>query len=509
MELSLSTFGAIIASFLVLYYYLSWSRSTTTHKSPPEAGGARLLTGHLHLMSPAGGLPHFKLAALSDKHGPIFTIRLGLKRAVVISSWELAKHVFTTCDVAVSSRPKLRASKHLSHDYAMFAYSPYGPFWRKMRKLVSVELLSLHQVEMQSDVRVSETARSVDELFRSGRALVDMKKWFGDLNLNVVLGIVAGKRFKDETGKCKRVMRDFFELAGMFVAADALPYLAWLDIGGHEKRMKENAKELDGIVGEWLAEHREKECSGEDDRPRDFMDVMVSVTRGGRRLHSEYDDDTIIKATCEAMIVGGVDTITVMLVWALSLLLNNRHALKKAQEELDIQVGKERQVNESDIHNLLYLQAVTKETLRLYPAGPLGSPREFSKDCSVRGYHIPRGTWLMVNIWKLHRDPQVWGPDVLEFKPERFLSTHNHLDIRGQDFEFIPFGAGRRICPGFNFALQMMNFVLANLLHTFDFWTVADEGIDMTESVGMTNMKATPLDVFVAPRISPSPWVSN
>lgn len=203
------------------------------------------------------------------------------------------------------------------------------------------------------------------------------------------------------------------------------------------------------------------------------------------------------------LIVGGSDTTTVMLVWALCLLLNNRSVLKKAQEELDEQVGRERRVDESDIGNLIYLQAIVRETLRLYPAGPFAF-REFIEDCNVRGYHVARGTWLIVNLWKLHRDPDMWGEDVSEFKPERFLNRHRDVDVRGQDFELIPFGAGRRVCPGTNFGLHMLHLVLANLLQAFDLSTVSDEAVDMSESVGLTNSKATPLDVLIAPRLSPT-----
>ncbi|CAA0839443.1 Cytochrome P450 82C4 [Striga hermonthica] len=517
MELNFSILGAISASLLFLFYCLRPTKNAT-HKSPPEAGGARPFTGHLHLMFPPSELPYIALAALSDTYGPAFTVRLGMRRALVVSSRELAKHLFTTCDSAISSRPVLRAACHLSRGFATFGFSPYGPHWIQMRRLVSTELLSARQVKMQRDVRASETALSVNELFRrweerkdgSGWVLVDMKKWVGELTLNMVLRLVAGKRLAgindggEEIRRCREMMRSLFELAGMFVVADALPYLGWLDIGGHEKRMRENARELERLVGGWLAEHREKEYGYDDDyKPRDFMDVMVSVMRSGE-LQTEYDDDTIIKATCEALIVGGTDSTTVMLIWALSLLLNNPHALNKAQEELDTHVGKERHVDESDIGNLVYLQAITKETLRLCPAGPLLGVREFSEDCNVSGYHIPKGTWLMVNAWKLHRDPHVWGPDALEFKPERFLGEHRNLDVKGRDFKLIPFSAGRRICPGANSGLQMMNLVLANLLHGFELSTVSGKEVDMTGSHGMINMKALPLDVLLAPRLSQS-----
>ncbi|KAL0332664.1 UNVERIFIED_CONTAM: cytochrome [Sesamum calycinum] len=521
MEFS-SVFYAAIAFVLLLYYYLLYSRSTkpTTQKSksPPEAGAAWPFTGHLHLMNggTSAGLPHINLAALADKYGPVFTIRIGVRRVLVVSSWELAKELFTTRDVAVSSRPKFRAAKHLSYDFAMFGFSPYGPYWRELRKLTSVELLSGRRLELLSHVRVSETAQFVNELYKlweekrdgSGRMLVDMKRWFRDLTLNVVLRMVAGKRYcgggadAEETRRCHQVMREFFELAGLFVAADAMPYLGWLDIGGCEKRMKKTAEEMDGIVGR-MAEHREKEYSGENQTPQDFMDVMLSVGQSAD-LQAQYDADTIIKATCLVLISGGSDTTAVMLVWALSLLLNNCRVLEKAQEELDKHVGRERRVQDSDISNLVYLNAIIKETLRLYPAGPIGGTREFTEDSHIGGYHVPKGTWLIVNLWKLHRDPNVWPDDPLEFRPERFLSTGKNVDVKGHDFELIPFGAGRRICPGVNLGLQMLHLVLANLLHAFQLSTVGDEMVDMSESAGLTNMKATPLDVLVAPRLSPT-----
>nr|WOF00833.1 flavonoid hydroxylase 1 [Dracocephalum moldavica] len=515
------TIYAVAALFLLFYFYRLSSQSSNKLKHaadkappPPQAGGARIFTGHLHLMGGGSStnLPHFNLAHLADQHGPIFTIRLGVHRAVVVSSPELAKELFTACDAAVSSRPPLRASKHMSCDLAMFGFAPYGSYWREMRKLVSLELLSPRRLELQRSVRLSETNHFVGKIYKaweegrdgSGRVLVDMKRWFGELSLNVVVRMVAGRRFDgdddtEETRRWREVMREFFYLAGLFVPADALPYLGWLDIGGYEKRMKQNAKDLDTIVGGWVAERRKKRYSGED-KPKDFIDVMLSVLHDAKL---QYDTHTITKTTCQVLIAGGSDTTTVMLVWALSLLLNNRHVLKKAQEELDKHVGKDRRVDESDIKNLIYLQAIVKETLRLYPAGPLGGLREFAKDCNVAGYHVSKGTWLIVNMWKLHRDPQVWPEDPLEFRPDRFLNEHKNMDVKGQDFELIPFGAGRRICPGVNFGLHMLHLVLANTLQAFELSTVCDEEVDMTESAGLTNLKVTPLDVLVAPRLSP------
>ncbi|KAH6755793.1 hypothetical protein C2S53_009638 [Perilla frutescens var. hirtella] len=522
MELIFAIYGAITIFFIFFLYQLLLN-PTGKHKAPPKAGGARPFTGHLHVIGGGSSttLPHINLATLADKHGPIFRIRLGVNRAVVVSSWELAKELFTTHDVAISSRPMVRSTKYLSYDLAVFGFTPYGSYWQQLRKVVASELLAARKIELQRNVRVSETMQSINELYRvyeekndgSGKVLLDMKRWLGDLSLNVILRLVVGKRFHcrvdaEQTRRCREVMRDFFHLAGLFLPADAFPFLGWLDFGGYEKKMKQTGEELDKILGGWLAEHREMEYSGEDCTTQNFMGVMQSVVDGAN-LQGKYDVDTIIKATCQVLISGGTDTTAVMLIWAISLILNNRHVLKKTQEELDEQVGRERRVNESDINNLVYLQAVVQETLRLYPAGPLGGIREFSKDCFVGGYHVPKGTWLLVNLWKLHRDPQVWPDDPLEFKPERFLSRQKDVDVKGQDFELIPFGAGRRICPGANFGLHMLHLVLASLLQAFDLSTINNEKVDMTESAGLTNLKATPLDVLVAPRLSPSLYLSS
>ncbi|CAK8533662.1 unnamed protein product [Lathyrus sativus] len=210
----------------------------------------------------------------------------------------------------------------------------------------------------------------------------------------------------------------------------------------------------------------------------------------------------IFALNLQTLFAGGTNTSSITLIWALCLLLKNPLAMKKAKEELDTHIGKGRYVNESDISKLSYIQAIVKETLRLYPAAPLSGPREFSVDCSVGGYHVKKGTRLITNLWKIHTDPNVW-PNPLEFKPERFLTTHKDVDIKGKHFELLPFGSGRRMCPGISFGLQMVHYSLASFLHSFDIFNpTTSDHVDMTEEVGITNNKATPLEVLVKPCLS-------
>ncbi|BAU01110.1 hypothetical protein VIGAN_11027100 [Vigna angularis var. angularis] len=289
-------------------------------------------------------------------------------------------------------------------------------------------------------------------------------------------------------------------LLGVFAVGDAIPWLRWLDFGGHEKEMKEIAKELDSILGEELEEHRQKKGLGEKvDKFQDFMDVMISLFDG--KTIDGIDADTMIKSTVLTVISGATDTTNVVLIWTISLILRNPSVLEKVKTELDIQIGKERLVSESDINKLTYLQAIVKETLRLYPPGPLSGPREFTDNCTLNGYNIEKGTRLITNLWKIQTDSNVWE-DPLEFKPERFLTTHKDVDIKGQHFELLPFGSGRRMCPGVSFGLQMVHFILASFLHSFEILSASSDPIDMTETFGLTNTKTTPLEILVKPRLS-------
>ncbi|KAG5613257.1 hypothetical protein H5410_024538 [Solanum commersonii] len=356
---------------------------------------------------------------------------------------------------------------------------------------------------MLKHVREFEVKSAVKETYEywlknnlNGAVKIEMKEWFGNLIMNTMVKLLFGVQYTgnedEERSKAHKAIRRLFELLGAFVVADFLPYLRWLDIGGHEKAMKETAKEIDFIVEYWLAEHRRKRklrgnnCGDEED----FMDVMLSICED-KNLHG-FDADAIIKATCMALQTAGTDTTIVTLIWIFSLLLNNHEALKKAQDELDTHIGKNRWVQESDIKNL--------ESLRLYSPGPLLLPHESIEDCVVSGYDIPKGTRLLVNVWKLHNDPKIW-PNPHEFKPERFLTTHKDVDVRGNHFELIPFGTGRRIFPGILFALQVVQYVLAILLQGFDIKRPSDEAIDMSESFGLTILKVSPLEVHLTPRL--------
>ncbi|KAK9066712.1 hypothetical protein SSX86_014035 [Deinandra increscens subsp. villosa] len=517
MEFHLSSPSIIAAIFFAtlitfLLQILNRKRLVDS-KEPPKAKGSWPIIGHLHFLG-GSRLPHHVLADMAEEYGPIFTMKLGAHNALVVSSGEIAKECFTTCDKIFSSRPKSMAAEIMGYNYALVGLSPYGEYWRQVRKMLTLEVLSQRRVEMLQHVRVSELQASMKDIYEmwqnnqevegSDMVKVELAGWFGNMILNVVLRILSGKRFqlKDKEGvRSQRAVRDFFELVGTFVVSDFIPLLKGLDLGGHKKKMKIAGKEMDGILERWLKEHKREKESGKKNEGV-FIDVMISILQdASQEDFPGYDHDTVIKASCLAILIAASDSMAVTLTWTLSLMLNNPKTLKIAQDEIDEHVGRERLVEQSDMKKLVYIQAIIKETLRLHPPGPLSIPHESTEDCVVSGYIIPKGTRLFVNLWKMHRDPNVWS-DPYEFQPERFLTSHKDIDLKGNNFELLPFSSGRRMCPGIFFALESLPFTLASVLQQFMITKTSDEPIDMTEGVGLTTNRATPLEVFIAPRLS-------
>lgn len=284
-------------------------------KEAPIAKGAWPILGHLPIFNGTQS-PHRVLGALADKYGPIFTIKVGSKYALIINNWEMAKECFTTNDMALSSRPNLVATQHLAYKGAMFGNAPYGPYWRNLRKIATLEILTNHRVKQQQHIRVSEVRTSIKELFdvwsrknsesnSSNYVLVDMKQWFTHLTFNMVLRMVVGKRYfgartnvdEEEAQRTVKALKKMMHLFGVITVGDVIPCLKLFDFGGHVKAMNETSKELDEVLVEWLKERRHKRSLGEkvDGEDKDIMDVLLSLL--DEKTIEGFDCDTIIKAT--------------------------------------------------------------------------------------------------------------------------------------------------------------------------------------------------------------------
>lgn len=507
--------ATIVLAILLVLLYNIWRVKKPSNKfkkgmKPPEPSYALPLIGHLHLLG--NQIPLARIfASFSDKYGPIFQIHFGAYPALIISNKEAIKECFTTNDKILASRPKSSHGIHLGYNYAGFGFAPYGPYWTKLRKLTMLELLSSRRLESLRHVYESEIDTLIKDLslyVKVGKVKVVISEWLERLTFNIMTKMICGKRYfeylKDVDdveahGNIVKLIKEFMHISGEFVPKDLIPILGWFGFEGKVlKSMKRIARDLDAVVGSWVEEH-DVEIESKSNEKYDFIDVMLSVIEDDPT--SGHNRDTIIKANVMNLMLAGSDTTSTTMTWILAILMNNMNALKHAQEEIDHHIGRDRRVESSDIKNLVYLQAIVKETLRLYPPGPLLVPHEVTEDCYIQDYYVPKGTRVFANVWKLHRDPSIWlEPE--KFLPERFINENGEIDHESHHFEYLPFGLGRRACPGSLFATQVILITLARLLHGFDLEVPMDEVVDMREGLGITLPKLTPLQVVLTPRLS-------
>ncbi|KAH9312145.1 hypothetical protein KI387_027180, partial [Taxus chinensis] len=459
-------------------------------KTPPGPRALPII-GHFHLMTDNTKPIHQIISSLSAKYGPIMHLRFGSRSVLVISSSELAKQCYSTNDLAFASRPQLAQGKHLGYNYYLLAWAPYGAYWRNVRKICVLELLSSKRIQFFRPTRTREISKAINSLFQQGllqHNIINMNKFFFQLSFNLLMAMIIGDQyFEDKSGisysELKHTIEESVVLHGAICIGDYIPWLKWFDLQGYEKAMKNAQRKLDTYLQRIVEKHRENQSKKEQDE-MDFIDVLISEEED----EAISDKDAFVKATAMQMLLGGTETSSVVLEWALSLLLSHPHALEKAQEELDSKIGRNRVVEESDIGQLNYLQAIVKETLRLYPPAPLVVPHKSIEDCIVGGFHIPAGTTLMINVWEIHRDEKVWNKP-LEFIPERFMEVGGEREIgniynmQECEFQMLPFGAGRRGCPGVSLAMCTMHITLARLLQGFNWFVPNGKVIDMNEGV--------------------------
>ncbi|KAK4429098.1 Protopine 6-monooxygenase [Sesamum alatum] len=316
MDLLTWQLAALLALLVILlippfYSLISTSNKRIPRKNlPPQAAGGWPIIGHLRLLS-GPELPHIILSDLADKYGPIFSIRLGVHSALIVSSWEIAKECFTTNDMIFCDRPKTLATQHMSYDFAMFATRKYDPYWRELRKISVQKLLSSRKIETLGPLYIAEIRALMRSLYNScvhnndGKApsLLEMKKFFGDLSLKVMVRVVAGNIVGNENKglgeKWHETTTEFFRALGVLTVPDVLPYLKWLDwFGGISKAFQTTGRKMDSLLQGWLEEHK-KLSRNISERDESFMGEMMRVADVIAREFPDYDADTINKATCQ------------------------------------------------------------------------------------------------------------------------------------------------------------------------------------------------------------------
>ncbi|KAF8016910.1 hypothetical protein BT93_H2190 [Corymbia citriodora subsp. variegata] len=479
---------------LLLFKWLLSPSTTRKHHRPPPSPPKLPILGNLHQI---GSRPHFSLANLSLKHGPLMLLRLGRVPVLVVSSADAAREIMKTQDLVFSNRPKSRIFEKLVYDNKDVAMAPYGEYWRQMKSVFVLHLLSNKRVRSFSPVREEEVANLIADIegsLSSGSpTTVNLGERFAALTNDVVCRVAFGRKYGGK--RFKAMLMEFAELLGALSFGDYIPWLAWVDrVSGLDERMDKVAKEFDDFLDEVVEEHVQKRMKYEggvdgQEGKEDFVDILLSIQKESSLGFPI--DKVSIKALILDAFAAGTDTTYTVLEWAMTELLRHPNAMGRAQAEVRRIAGHKSSIAEDDLDQLRYLKAVIKETLRSHPPIPLLVPRESTQDTKVMGYDIAAGTRVIVNTWAIGRDPSLWNSPE-EFRPERFLNSS--IDFKGHDFELIPFGAGRRGCPGIAFSIVVDELVLANLLHKFD-WRLPDgvEQLDMTESIGLTIHKKFPL----------------
>ncbi|CAN4116309.1 unnamed protein product [Withania somnifera] len=422
-------------------------------------------------------------AEWSEIYGPIFSFYLGSQLNVVVNNAQLAKEVLKDNDQNLADRFRTKPLANVSRNGSDLIWADYGHHYVKVRKLCNLELFTPKRIDALRPIREDEVTSMIHDIFRDstkpgnvGKSFI-LRGYLGVVAFNNITRLSFGKRFMNSEGKVdkqgqelKEIVSNGMRIGGKLNLGDFVPWLSCFFKDDNEA-LKAQDSHVDRFTRVIMEEH-----------------TIARKKTGETKQHFD-------------MVTAGMDTVAITVEWAMAELVKNTRVQQKAQEELDGVIGSNRVITESDMSKLSYLQSVVKESLRLHPPTPLMLPHMASATVKIGGYNIPKGSIVHVNVWALGRDPKVWK-DPLQFRPERFLEED--VDMKGHDFRLLPFGAGRRICPGMNLAINMVTSMLAHLLHHFK-WSpplgVEREDIDMMESPGTVTYMRTPLQVVPTPRL--------
>lgn len=505
-ELCVAALAISIVFLTILWYKLISNMSRKAESRLPPGPRGLPIVGFLPFLRPN---LHHQLTELSQRYGPIYKFWLGSKLCVVLNSPSLAKQVVRDQDSIFANRDPSIAGLVATYGGLDIGFSPYGSYWRDMRKLFVRDMLSNRNLEACCSLRRQEVRKTIRNVHTKIGSLTDIGELAFVTEMNVIMSMIFGSNYvemekhrKDGT-EFRELIVKFLQVMGNLNISDFFPMLARFDIQGIQKEMEALLKSLESVLDpainermKMLSDIREGEIQGNG--KTDFMQILLELME--QKDIGISLDLVKIKAILIDIVIGGTDTTITTVEWVMTELLNNPEIMSKVQQELKDVVGMNNIVEESHLPNLHYLDAVLKETLRLHPALPLLLPKRPSQSAIVGGYTIPEGTKVFLNVYAIHRDPQLWESP-LEFQPERFLSRSTKLDYAGNDMKYLPFGSGRRICAGLPLAEKMLMFLLASLLHSFDWKLPEGEKVDLSEGFGLVIKKSERLFTIPTPRL--------
>ncbi|XP_045088380.1 desmethyl-deoxy-podophyllotoxin synthase-like [Aegilops tauschii subsp. strangulata] len=499
MERWLSLYFIGISTVLALWFLIFFgSKRNPKKKQLPPGPWTLPIIGSLHHL--VGDLPHRRMMKMSRQHGPLMHLRLGEVPTVIVSSAEAAALVMKTNDLDFASRPRSPLQDIISCGGMGIIFGPYGDRWRQMRKICIVELLSSKQVRRMEGIKANEVGNLLHSMATAG-ATVNVSAKMATLSSNVVTRAVFGGKFTRQD-EYLHELSNVNELMGSFCLVDLFPSSRLVRLLSNcERLMRRSYGRIQHIITEIIEGRKAARAAGGhacSTNDEDLLDVLLRL---------QQEDSLTFPLTTEIIGVvifdifgAATETTGTAVDWAMSELLNNPEAMGKAQREVREVLGQGRHVIKStDLSELRYMKMVIKEVLRLHPPAPLLVPRETREDSQIMGYNMSKGTNIFVNVFAISRDPKYWdNPE--EFKPERF--ENSSVEYYGTHFEFTPFGAGRRQCPGILFAMSTVEIVLANVLYHFD-WVLpggaSAESMDMSEKFGVSVRRKLDLQLIAIP----------
>ncbi|CAL4994525.1 unnamed protein product [Urochloa decumbens] len=443
---------------------------------------------------------------LSLKHGPLISLRLGEVSVVVVSSPEAAQEVMKTKDITFADRFSNATIAAFTFNGNNIAFAPYGERWRQLRKICMVELLSAARVLSFRRIREEEVGRFMERLAAASSAAgpaVNLSKMISRFINDIIVRVSVGTRCKYQDEYLDAFTSGVRQTSTMTVA-DLFPSSKLMQaLGSTPRKVLACRNRIERIFEQIIEEEKEAMDGGNGQAAaaghEGFLSILLRLQKEGTSPIPLTNDSII--AVMFDMFGAGSDTSANVLNWCMTELVRNPKAMAKAQEKVREAFKGKSTITEEDLKRCSYIDLVIKETMRLHPPVPLLLPRKCREDCKVMGYNIPKGTVVFVNVWGICRDPKYWD-DPEEFKPERFES--NKLDYKGTDFEYLPFGAGRRICPAINLGVANIDLALARLLYHFD-WKLPDgmepKDVDLSEASGLVAGKKTNLFLHPITRI--------
>ncbi|AES79996.1 putative geraniol 8-hydroxylase [Medicago truncatula] len=485
-----------LCASILIFIFKKLNQTQNSTKLPPGPKPLPIIGNILQL----GKNPHRTLTNLSNIYGPIMTLKLGTLTTIVISSPQLAKQVLHENSQIFSNRTVPHALCALDHDKLSIGMLPTLASWKKLRKFCATKVFStkvLDSTKILRQQKLQELLDYVNEKSKKGE-IFDIGAAVFTTILNSISNTLCSMDLAHSTPdeksqEFKNVMWGIMEEAGKPNVSDFFPILRPFDPQRIHARITNHMKKLceifDGIIEERISS---RDSNSDSKVCNDVLDSLLNYNI----------EETTNKLSRNEMVhlfqdlfTAGTDTTSSTIEWVMAELLGNPEKLAKARKELCKEIGKDETIEESHISMLPFLQAVVKETFRLHPAAPLLLPHKCDENLNISGFNVPKNAQVLVNVWAMGRDPTIWeNPN--KFEPERFLERD--INYKGNNFELIPFGAGKRICPGLPLAHRSVHLIVASLLRNFE-WTLADglnpEDMSMDERFGVTLKRVQSLRV--------------